>query len=284
MKRKANAMGATQSSDSASRRRGSSAAVPSTSLSQEDFLPVPLEILEEIFLNLPPDQVVCVCRLVCHQWKGVADSESLWRERCRREGYRLRHASRTPKDWRFFYFLCKKRRNLLKNPRAEQKMKNWQILENDRDKWKVEEVMVPHPNEAVQKTFVTPSGGIRMKSQLIDLRMEGYNPSFMDRFQPDIKISDWYARRWDCGTEYELLVELLNKKRKPIRTFSPMQIYFEERNDQQWIEMTHVFQNYGPGVRYIRFNHGCKERHFRAAWIGIHVTDSCIEICPAMET
>lgn len=30
-----------------------------------------------------------------------------------------------------------------------------------------------------------------MKSQLIDLAKEGYNPSFMDDFQPDIKVSDW---------------------------------------------------------------------------------------------
>lgn len=29
------------------------------------------------------------------------------------------------------------------------------------------------------------------KSQLIDLEKEGYNPKFMDEFQPDIKISDW---------------------------------------------------------------------------------------------
>ena len=85
------------------------------------LFPVLLEILEEIFLHLPPDQVVCVCRLVCYQWKEVADSESLWRERCRREGYLLHDGSRTPQDWRLFYFLCKKRRNLLKNPRGERK-------------------------------------------------------------------------------------------------------------------------------------------------------------------
>ena len=83
--------------------------------------PKSVEILEEILLNLPPDQVVCVCRLVCRQWKEVADSESLWRERCRRERYRLRDAAKTPDDWRLFYFMCKKRRNLLKNPRAERK-------------------------------------------------------------------------------------------------------------------------------------------------------------------
>ncbi|XP_073326938.1 F-box only protein 6-like [Pagrus major] len=283
MKRKAKAMGVTQSSDSAKRHREVPSAGPPASLPQESFFPVPLEILEEIFLNLPPDQVVCVCRLVCHQWKEVADSESLWRERCRRERYRLCDASKTPEDWRLFYFLCKKRRNLLKNPRAEHKMKNWHILENGGDNWKVEEVMVPHPNETVQKNFVT-SYGMCKKMQLINLATEGYNPSFMDHFQPDIKISDWYAPRWDCGSEYEIRVELLNQRKKTIQTFAPETIYFEQWNDQKWSQMTHVFQNYGPGVRYIRFTHGGKDTQFWAGWYGIRVTDSCVEICPAVDT
>uniref|UniRef100_A0A3Q4B415 Uncharacterized protein n=1 Tax=Mola mola TaxID=94237 RepID=A0A3Q4B415_MOLML len=248
-----------------------------------DFFPVPLDIVEELFLNLPPHQVVHVCRLVCHQWKEVCDSESLWRERCRREGYRLREASKAPEDWRLFYFLCKMRRNLLKNPRGENKMKDWQILENGGDRWKVEEVMVPHPNEAVQKHFVTSYQMCR-KSQIIDLSVEGYNPSFMDHFQPDIKISDWYAPRWDCGSQYEIRVELLNERKRPVTTFAPETVYFEQWNDQQWNQMIHVFQNYGPGVRYIRFTHGGKDTQFWAGWYGIRVTDSCVEICSAMET
>lgn len=92
----------------------------------------PLDILEEIFLHLPPNEVVSVCRLVCHEWKDVADSESLWRERCRRERYNVRDPSKTPTDWRLFYFLCKRRRNLLKNPRAEskkhQKLLNFSVI------------------------------------------------------------------------------------------------------------------------------------------------------------
>lgn len=162
------------------------------------LFPVPLDILEEIFLNLPPDQVVHSCRLVCHEWKEVADRQSLWRERCRREGYHLPDTSKTPKDWRLFYFLCKKRRNLIKNPRGERKchknsfiqhlvllkplfpatnltlqynlshnphlfifidkMKYWQILQNGGDMWKIEGLMVPHPDETVQKNFVTSYG------------------------------------------------------------------------------------------------------------------------------
>uniref|UniRef100_A0A3P8TZT7 F-box domain-containing protein n=1 Tax=Amphiprion percula TaxID=161767 RepID=A0A3P8TZT7_AMPPE len=136
------------------------------------FFPYPLEILEEIFLNLPPHEVVCLCRLVCRQWKEVADSESLWRERCRRERYQRCDESRIPDDWRLFYFMWKKRRNLLKNPIGEKGL------------------MVPHPNEKVQRNFVT-SYDMCKKAQMIDLEKEGYNPSFMDQFQPDIRISDW---------------------------------------------------------------------------------------------
>ncbi|XP_071383446.1 F-box only protein 6-like [Centroberyx affinis] len=245
------------------------------------FPALPLEVLEEIFMNVAPHQVVCVCRLVCREWKDLVDSESLWRERCRREGYHLRDATKTPSDWRLFYFLCKKRRNLLKNSRGQQILNGWQILENGGDKWKVEGAMVPHPDETVQKVFVTSYQMCR-KSQLIDLVKEGYNPSFMDHFQPDIKISDWYAPRWDCGCEYEIRVELLNHKKKPVQTFAPETVYFEQWNDQQWNQVTHVFKDYGPGVRYIRFIHGGKDTQFWAGWYGVRVTDSCVEICPSV--
>ncbi|XP_051280721.1 F-box only protein 6 isoform X3 [Dicentrarchus labrax] len=280
MKRTAEAMGTTHSTDSS---KGRGLTFPSTSDSQEDLLPVPLDIVEEIFLNLPYHQVVCICRLVCHQWKEVADSESFWKERCRREGYRLRDPFKIPEDWRLFYFLCKQRRNLLKNPRAEDEMNNWHILENGGDNWKIEDLMTPHPNETVKKNFVT-SYGMCKKMQLIDLGMEGYNQSFMDQFQPDIRISDWYAPRWDCGSEYKIHVALLNQRKRPIKAFSPDTIYFEQWNDQKWNQITHVFKNYGPGVRYIRFTHGGKDTQFWAGWYGIRITDSCVEICPAMDT
>lgn len=283
MKRKAKAMGAMESSDSASRGKTISAAVTTTSPSRENCISIPVDILEEILLNLPPDQVVLVCRLVCQQWKDVADSESLWKERCRREGYPLPDVSKTPKCWRWFYFLCKKRRNLLRNPRAEHEMNHWQIIENGGHQWKIEEVMVPHPNEAVQKNFVTSFGMCR-KSQLIDLAKEGYHPSLMDHLQPDIRISDWYAPRFDCGSIYQIQVELLNQRRRPIETFTPETAYFEQWNDQQWNQIIHVFQNYGPGVRYIRFTHGGKDTQFWAGWYGIRVTDSSVEICPPMGT
>lgn len=244
---------------------------------------VPVEVLEEIFLNLPPEQVVCVCRLVCREWKDVVDSESLWRQKCRREEFELCDNKKLPKDWQLFYFLRKKRHNLLKNSRADERLDGWQILENGGDKWKIEDVAHPLPDNTVQKFFVTSYQTCK-KCQIIDLAKEGYKPSFMDVFQPDIVISDWYAPRWDCGSQYEICVELLDQRKKEIQTFVPDCVYFEQWNDQKWNQMTHVFKNYGPGARFIRFTHGGKDTQFWAGWYGIRVTNSSVEICHPLDT
>ncbi|KAI4823659.1 hypothetical protein KUCAC02_012236 [Chaenocephalus aceratus] len=185
------------------------------------FFPISLEILEEIFLNLPPGEVVRVCRVVCHQWKEVVDSKSLWKERCRREGDHLSDTSKNPEDWRLFYFLCKQRRNLLKNPRGQEELSSWLILNNDYrcfryggrfggldgfggNRWAVHGIREPHPDETVPK-------------KLCDL-----------------------------------------------------------------LHMAHVFKNYGPGVRYVIFTHGGRDTQFWAGWYGIRLTESCVEICPAV--
>ncbi|XP_026223033.1 F-box only protein 44-like isoform X4 [Anabas testudineus] len=264
MKRK-KAMGGTSSSSSRTAASETETAASETETAASRLFSVPMEILEKLFLNLPPEEVVCTCRLVCRQWKEMADSEYLWTERCRRESYHLRDVSRTPKDWRLFYFLCKKRRNLLKNPREEDQLLGWKILEKVYDK-------------------SSNSYYFCKKSQLIDLEREGYNPEFMDHFQPDIKISDWYAPRWDCPSQYEICVELLNQKKKPIHTFAPETIVFGPWNIGIWHQMTHVFQNYGPGVRYIRFTHGRDKSKYWGGWYGLRITDSCVEICPSVET
>ncbi|XP_057175075.1 F-box only protein 44-like isoform X2 [Triplophysa rosa] len=243
---------------------------------------VPLAVVEEVLLNLPAKEVVLICRLVCLEWKELVDSAAHWRERCRREGIELRDASRPPNDWRLFYFLSKKRRNLLKNPRAEEKLHRWKLVENGGDGWKTEGNCAPLPNDTIDKCFAT-SYGMCLKEQLIDLKKEGYSPAFMDHLQPAIKISDWYAPRRDCGSFYKICVELLDQKKKPMRTFDPDPVYFEQWNDQQWCPMTHVFKDYGRGVRFIRFTHGGQDTQYWAGWYGIRVINSSVEICPAAE-
>ncbi|RXN11256.1 F-box only 6-like isoform X3 [Labeo rohita] len=101
--------------------------------------------------------------------------------------------------------------------------------------------------------------------------------------QPHIKISDWYTARTDCGSEYHICVELLDWRRNPITIFQPEKAIFSYGNDEPWCQMTHVFKDYGPGVRFIRFTHGGKDRQFWAGWYGIRVTNSSVEIWPAEE-
>ncbi|XP_028849790.1 F-box only protein 6-like [Denticeps clupeoides] len=242
-------------------------------------LELPEAVLEEIFLNIPAEKVVRVCRLVCHEWKVIADSVSLWKERCRRERLLPRDPAKVPEDWRLFYFLCKKKRNLIRNPKAERDLEKWELLQNGGDCWVVEGMFVPHPDEMVTKCFVT-SYGKCLKCQLINLQEEGYSPVFMDTFQPAIKVSDWYAPRWDCGSRYELRVELLNGNKKVLTSFRPDEVVFEQWNDQQWHQVTHVFKDYGRGVRFIRFIHGGQDTQFWKGWYGIRVTNSSVEIGP----
>uniref|UniRef100_A0A8C1YTW1 F-box domain-containing protein n=1 Tax=Cyprinus carpio TaxID=7962 RepID=A0A8C1YTW1_CYPCA len=70
-----------------------------------------------ILLNLPAHQVVRVCSLVCQEWKELVDSVAHWRERCLRKEIQSCDASRPLDYWCLFYFITKKGRNLLKNPR-----------------------------------------------------------------------------------------------------------------------------------------------------------------------
>ncbi|XP_048033537.1 F-box only protein 44-like [Megalobrama amblycephala] len=243
---------------------------------------VPLAVVEEILLNLPAHQVVRVCRLVCREWKELVDSASHWRERCRREGIQPCDASRTPEDWRLFYFITKKRRNLLKNPSADDGLQGWNLIQDGGDLWEAHGNRRAFPDNTVTKCFVT-SYMLCLKQQLIDLKKEGYSAAFMDQLQPHIKISDWYTARSDCGSEYQICVELLDRRKNPIRTFEPEKVIFDYGNSEPWCQMMHVFKEYGPGVRFIRFTHGGKDRQYWAGHYGIRVTNSSVEICPAAE-
>nr|XP_023649311.1 F-box only protein 6-like isoform X7 [Paramormyrops kingsleyae] len=243
--------------------------------------PIPDAVLEEVFFNIEGQDVVCVCRLVCQQWKEIVDSTSYWKGRCRREGLKPYNHNKTAKGWCQFYILSKRRQNLLKNPKADEGFSGWKIISNEGDKWIIEPES-SFPDKRVQKYFVTSYGSC-IKSQLIDLSKEGYGPYLMDEIQPDIVISDWYSPRYDCGSRYEICVELLNHKQKIINRFRPNRVVFPQWNEMQWQQMTHVFRNYGPGVRFIKFTHGGRDTQYWAGWYGIRVTNSSVEIAPPGE-
>lgn len=83
-----------------------------------DELPEPL--LLRVLAELPAAELVQACRLVCLRWKELVDGAPLWLLKCQQEGLVPEGGSEDERDhWQQFYFLSKRRRNLLRNPCGE---------------------------------------------------------------------------------------------------------------------------------------------------------------------
>ncbi|XP_068891198.1 F-box only protein 44-like [Aphelocoma coerulescens] len=244
---------------------------------------LPEDVLVELLSLLPVRDLLRTCRLVCTQWRYVVDLTTLWKRKCQRDGFYRQSLDRSISDWRIFYMLCHLKRNLIKNPCAEESFQHWTLDDNEGDKWKIEDLPGAHgndmPDPTVHKYFVT-SYGPCFKSQLITLKKEGYWNQLMDEKRPEITVKDWYAARFDCGCRYELTVRLLSKDYIVLEEFHPEPVVIEQWSDAKWREISYTFQNYPAGVRYIWFQHGGQDTQYWAGWYGIRVTNSSITIGP----
>ncbi|XP_069804088.1 F-box only protein 44-like [Dendropsophus ebraccatus] len=256
---------------------------PSEALSIPDSILLPEEVLLQILSLVPAGDLIRRCSLVCTLWRDIINSPTLWKIKCHNMGYISKDCQRTPKDWKQFYYLSSKKRNLLKNHCGMDNFKFWKIEQNGGDEWKIEDLPGEHgqelPDKDVTKYFVTSYWPCK-KSQLINLKKMGYGKKIMDLVQPDIVIRDWYAARADCGCQYEVFVQLLSERKEPIREYKPEPVTIQQWSDARWHQMTHTFSNYGPGVRYVYFQHGGQDTQFWAGWYGIRVTNSSITIEP----
>ncbi|ELK28002.1 PREDICTED: F-box only protein 6 [Myotis davidii] len=244
---------------------------------------LPENILLEVFIYVPARQLVLDCRPVCSLWRDLIDLMTLWKRKSLREGFITEDYKELVFDWKSFYFLCIFPRNLLRNPCAEEGMRSWQIDYNGGDHWKVECLPGGHgkdfPDSKVKKYFVT-SFGLCLKSQMVDLKAEGYWEELMDTIRPDIVVKDWFAARADCGCTYSIRVQLVSANYIALASFEPPPVTIEQWSDAQWREVSHTFSDYPPGVRYILFQHGGKDTQFWAGWYGPRVTNSSIIIGP----
>ncbi|KAM9033599.1 F-box only protein 44 isoform X1 [Sarcophilus harrisii] len=246
---------------------------------------LPSNILLELFSLIPARELLLHCRPVCSLWRDLIDLVSLWKLKCQREGFMPKKWGQPVSDWKVFYFLCSLRRNLIRNPCAEEGFEFWTLDVNGGDEWKVEDLPGDHrrvfPNSHVKKYFVT-SYYTCLKSQLVDLKAEGYWEELMDRTRPDIVVKDWFAARQDCGCKYQVCVQLLSSGHVPLGTFQPDPVAIQQWSDAKWREVSHTFSNYPPGVRYIWFQHGGVDTHYWAGWYGPRVTNSSITIGPEL--
>ncbi|XP_043929453.1 uncharacterized protein LOC122803834, partial [Protopterus annectens] len=144
------------------------------------------------------------------------------------------------------------------------------------DGWNIENhhcVLTEAPSE---KCF-TSSYGWCSKIQIVDLLEEGLWEELLDIHQPDICIADWYSCRHDCGCVYEIKVNLLAADKKTaIATFRKKPPPIPQWTVPQYIKVSCVFRNYGPGVRFVKFFHRGKDTQWWAGHYGSRITNSTV--------
>ncbi|XP_053136839.1 F-box only protein 6-like isoform X2 [Hemicordylus capensis] len=248
-----------------------------------NIVDLPEDILLDVLTWVPAKDLVLSCRLVCSHWRDLVDLPTPWKRKCQKEGFYSLQLDRSVQDWRAAYFLFSLRRNLIKNPSAEEGFNFWEIQSNGGHEWKVETIPGDHgtdfPDPHVRKYFVT-SFEACTKQQLISLKEEGYWDQLMDEAKPAIVVHDWYAARRDCGCSYQLSVKLLSSDYIVLEEFSPEDVVIEQWSDAEWHKVSHTFRDYPSGVRYLLFWHGGQDTQYWAGWYGVRVTNSSVTITP----
>ncbi|XP_023491565.1 F-box only protein 2 isoform X3 [Equus caballus] len=217
-----------------------------------DELPEPL--LLRVLAELPAAELVQACRLVCLRWKELVDGAPLWLLKCQQEGLVPEGGAEDERDhWQQFYFLSKRRRNLLRNPCGEEDLEGWCDVEHGGDGWRVEEL----PGDC----------GVEF------IHDESVKKFFASSFE--------YSGRSDAGCLYELTVKLLSEHEDVLAEFNSGQVAVPpDSDDAGWIEISHTFTDYGPGVRFVRFEHGGQDSVYWKGWFGARVTNSSVWVEP----
>ncbi|XP_029168524.1 F-box only protein 44-like [Nylanderia fulva] len=251
---------------------------------------VPPELLGEIFCRAHL-RTLLNCQLVCKRWRTVIQSY-VWRKKTELVLGKPfpRQAEEIP--WQVFYLTCKRRpfeRNLLRNHSGGQKMKHWEILSNGGDSWRVEvppagvlELPLTEPIFGGKQVCFATSYHNCTKRQTVNLLAKGFHPYVLDVLQPPIEVSEWYSCRWDCPAMYECEIELLglenDQKTKKVLDKFQFRDTLEGDKQNKWLHISHVFKNYGHGLREISFLHGGMDNSFWAGHYGSKMAGACISI------
>ncbi|XP_060897442.1 F-box only protein 2 isoform X1 [Labrus bergylta] len=172
-------------------------------------------------------------------------------------------------------------RNLLKNPSGEEELEFWELTENGGSQWKVEEMPgdcgFDFCSDGVTKYFAT-SFELCLKRQVVDLLAEGYTEEQLDA-EPAVTVEDWYCGRTDCGCTYQMSVCLLDDNQEVLQEFKPEPVTLDpDCDDCSWKQVIHTFSDYGPGMRFISFEHGGQDSKFWDGWFGVRVTGSSVTL------
>uniref|UniRef100_T1JA99 F-box domain-containing protein n=1 Tax=Strigamia maritima TaxID=126957 RepID=T1JA99_STRMM len=222
------------------------------------------EIICTVLSYVPVDNLILNCRLVCKNWKYLIDDQTIWRLKCDQNKIALPRSllvHGTPLH--FYRTMCIKNpygRNFIKNPCGEEGMRYWHYR-NGGNGWVIEKPPVGADDfnqveelcvAGIQSCFASSYQSCT-KYQTIDLISEGCHDFVLDQVQPEIKIEDWHAGRFDCACRYVLLVQLLDGMGNELQQFTTGDIDEPQWTGRKWSKVKHTFSDYGAGLRYIKF-------------------------------
>ncbi|XP_030044486.1 F-box only protein 50 isoform X2 [Microcaecilia unicolor] len=216
----------------------------------------------------------------CKEPKPKATPAIDWKAKCEREWKLSDKGISTPDslDWQCIYGKKPFGRNLLKSPNpeglstsvpppqpSELEPPPMQPLEEigDFSGWQVTTEHIPVDTSGIPPGVVVcylPNYSWSIKEQCVDLKAEGLWEELLDSYQPDIFILDWYEDSKLDKHVFELHIKLLAEDQKTvIKEFSHAPENKMSGDTKNWICVSHIFKNYGPGVRYIHFLHKSKD-------------------------
>ena len=114
------------------------------------------------------------------------------------------------------------------------------------------------------------------KLQFINLNQVGLFGDFFEKCNLKLEVKDFYAARFDCGSEYHIKIFLLDENFK-IKYEESFDQTLSQWGDGEWLEFKHVFQNL-KDVRYVLLSHGGKDTQFWAGNYGIKISKTSVKL------
>ncbi|MFT6098593.1 MAG: hypothetical protein ACJAYF_001135 [Arenicella sp.] len=154
--------------------------------------------------------------------------------------------------------------NLLNNPGE---LTSWNVTENWADGFSV-----TGPPEARQ--FKT-SFAWTSRQQTIDLVAQGYSAATLDE-SPPMMVSGTYGAFFNCSDNYYLKAELLDANQQVIKSWDSGERQHTgacDPNNPSSNETITAFLDYGPGVRFIRWEDGGKDTEYWSGHYGAVLQD-----------
>ncbi|CAN9501519.1 unnamed protein product [Ophioblennius macclurei] len=193
------------------------------------------------------------------------------------------------RDWKSVYEARPLGRNLLKNPAPyglskavsppEPDLPDQPVRgppqsrpDGDFSGWTTSEEVLPYDTSGIPEGVVIcglPLFSWFTMEQVVDLKAEGLWDELLDQYQPEIVVQDWYEESQLHGSIYQLHVKLLGADKSTViaeHSVAPTENL--EQYTHNWKEVSHVFSGYGPGVRYVHFQHQLKNSFLN----GFHLT------------